>query len=40
MNKVKSAEVRFYVDADLLGLGHVLARLRPDITYILEILVP
>lgn len=33
MNKVKSAEVRFYVDADLLGLGHVLARLRPDITY-------
>ena len=24
---------RFYVDADLLGLGHVLAGLRPDTTY-------
>jgi hypothetical protein len=29
----RAAEVRFYVDADILGLAHVLARLRPDITY-------
>jgi hypothetical protein len=33
VTKIKSAEVRFYVDADLLGLGHVLAGLRSDITY-------
>lgn len=25
--------VRYYVDADLLGLAHVLAALRPDLTY-------
>lgn len=30
---MKPAEVRFYVDADILGLGKLLAGLRPDITY-------
>lgn len=30
---MKSAEVRFYVDADLLGLAKVLAALRSDVTY-------
>lgn len=30
---VKPAQVRFYFDADLLGLAKVLAGLRPDITY-------
>jgi hypothetical protein len=30
---VKSAEVRFYIDADILGLGKVLAGLRADVTY-------
>ncbi|MGH3922451.1 MAG: hypothetical protein ACRDTT_06210, partial [Pseudonocardiaceae bacterium] len=30
---VRPAEVRFYFDADLLGLAKVLARLRPDVTY-------
>jgi hypothetical protein len=29
----KPAQVRFYFDADLLGLAKVLATLRPDITY-------
>ncbi|GAA3730465.1 hypothetical protein GCM10022225_10300 [Plantactinospora mayteni] len=33
MSRTKPAEVRFYVDADLLGLAHVLAGLRPDVTY-------
>lgn len=33
MSRTKPAEVKFYVDADLLGLGHVLAGLRPDVTY-------
>jgi hypothetical protein len=33
VSRPKPAEVRFYIDADLLGLGHVLARLRPDVTY-------
>jgi hypothetical protein len=33
VSHVKPAQVRFYVDADLLGLGHVLAGLRPDLTY-------
>lgn len=33
MSKNKPAEVRFYIDADLLGLAHVLSTLRPDITY-------
>jgi hypothetical protein len=30
---MKPAEVRFYVDADLLGLAKVLAGLRFDVTY-------
>jgi hypothetical protein len=29
----RPAEVRFYIDADILGLAHVLAALRPDTTY-------
>lgn len=29
----KLADVRFYIDADILGLAHVLARLRNDVTY-------
>jgi uncharacterized protein with PIN domain len=29
----RPAEVRFYIDADLLGLAKVLAELRPDVTY-------
>ncbi|GAA4678412.1 hypothetical protein [Phytohabitans rumicis] len=33
MSRVKPAEVRIYVDADILGVGHVLAGLRSDITY-------
>lgn len=31
--RARPAEVRFYFDADVLGLAKVLARLRPDITY-------
>lgn len=30
---MKQAEVRYYVDADVLGLAKVLASLRPDVTY-------
>jgi len=30
---VKPAQVRFYVDADILGLGKVLAGLRTDVTH-------
>jgi hypothetical protein len=30
---VRRAEVRFYVDADVLGLAKVLAELRSDVTY-------
>lgn len=30
---MKEADVRFYVDADILGLGKVLAGLRPDVTF-------
>jgi hypothetical protein len=33
VTRVKPAEVRVYVDADILGLAHVLARLRADVTY-------
>jgi hypothetical protein len=29
----RPAIVRFYFDADILGLGKALARLRPDMTY-------
>lgn len=30
---VRPAEVRFYFDADVLGLAKVVVRLRPDVTY-------
>jgi len=30
---VKPATVRYYFDADILGLGKVVAGLRPDATY-------
>lgn len=30
---VRPAEVRFYFDADVLGLAKVFVRLRPDVTY-------
>jgi hypothetical protein len=30
---LRPADVRFYVDADILGLGKVLAGLRNDVTY-------
>lgn len=34
MNRpAKPATVRFYLDADLLGLAKILVTLRPDITY-------
>lgn len=33
MSRIKPAEVRFYVDADILGVAHVLAGLRSDVTY-------
>jgi hypothetical protein len=31
--RYKPAAVRFYFDADVLGLAHVVAGLRPDATY-------
>jgi hypothetical protein len=30
---LRAAQVRIYVDADVLGLGKVLADLRNDVTY-------
>ncbi|PSK90182.1 hypothetical protein CLV63_12311 [Murinocardiopsis flavida] len=33
MSRTKPADVRFYFDADVLGLAHVFAALRSDITY-------
>lgn len=30
---MKQAQVRFYIDADLLGLARVVSALRPDVTY-------
>lgn len=30
---MKAAEVRFYFDADILGLGKLISGLRPDCTY-------
>lgn len=33
MSRIKAAEVRFYLDADVLGVAHVLAGLRSDVTY-------
>ena len=29
----RAAEVRFYIDADILGLGKILASLRDDVTF-------
>jgi uncharacterized protein with PIN domain len=33
VSRIKPADVRFYIDADLLGLARVLAGLRHDVTY-------
>lgn len=33
MSRVKPAQVRFYFDADVLGLAKVMVGLRPDVTY-------
>jgi hypothetical protein len=33
VSRTKPAEVRFYFDADVRGLGMLLARIRPDVTY-------
>jgi hypothetical protein len=30
---LRAAQVRIYVDADMLGLGKILASLRNDVTY-------
>jgi hypothetical protein len=30
---VKAAHVRFYFDADIMGVGKLVAGLRPDVTY-------
>jgi PIN like domain len=32
-NRPRPASVHYYVDADLLGVGKILAQLRPDVTY-------
>ena len=29
----KPAPVRFYIDADVLGLAKILVQIRPDVTY-------
>lgn len=29
---MRDVAVRYYVDADTLGLAHVLAQIRPDVT--------
>lgn len=33
MSGARPAAVRFYVDADVLGLAHVISKLRSDVTY-------
>ena len=33
VSRIKAADVRFYIDADLLGLARVLASLRHDLTF-------
>jgi hypothetical protein len=33
VSRTRAADVRFYIDADLLGLARVLASLRADVTY-------
>lgn len=30
---LRAAQVRIYIDADILGLGKILAGLRNDVTY-------
>ena len=30
---LRAAQVRFYIDADILGLGKILGDLRNDVTY-------
>jgi hypothetical protein len=30
--RAKPARVRYYIDADLLGLAKILVQLRPDVT--------
>jgi hypothetical protein len=32
-NRPRPARVHYYVDADLLGVGKILAQIRPDVTY-------
>ena len=31
--EVREAAVQYYIDADTLGLAHILASIRPDVTY-------
>ena len=33
MSRVKPANVRFYIDADVLGLARILVSIRSDVTY-------
>jgi hypothetical protein len=33
VKKLRPAEIRFYLDADVLGLAHALGRLRSGVTY-------
>lgn len=33
MSRTRPAQVRYYLDADILGLAKVLGQLRPDVTY-------
>ncbi len=33
MTKVRPAEIRFYLDADVLGLARVLVQVRSDVTF-------
>lgn len=33
MTRVRPAKVRYYFDADVRGLGQVMAQVRPDVTY-------
>lgn len=30
---VREVAVQYYIDADTLGLAHILAKIRPDVTY-------
>ena len=33
MTRIKPAEIRYYFDADIRGLGKILGNIRPDVTY-------